>query len=387
MSEKNKYTELGEACANRLNPLITILIPTFQRPEMLRRSVESVLTQSFQQFILKVYDNGSDIETVRVMDEYKDDQRVFYLRHKQNLGAQENAKRLFESVSTEFYIFISDDDFMLPGHLERGISALTTNKQCSVYFSPSIVVNTTSQLVKHVSTGWMEGAYTPSIDSLKKVSRDHFISTSTIFSRKLRPNFPMFHAFGLDDVFSVLLVGCFTFYVSQTPGAVFMINHDGDRYRNVRDFPLDKILNGEAFDKSLVTSNASSELRDSLLMYLRRIYTHYLDLRLDYLGRGCMPSASERNLLDLFPYSRYYFLVIFFQTRMLNFRRIRFFTYLINLRNFIFKRELRTSKIPTSYRLSKTLSCQAKRYIYFSDLSQRDAFVECIRKCFNINFE
>jgi len=52
-------------------PLITTVIPTYRRPAMLRRAIRSVLSQTFPDFRLCVYDNASGDETAVVVEEFR----------------------------------------------------------------------------------------------------------------------------------------------------------------------------------------------------------------------------------------------------------------------------------------------------------------------------
>ena len=98
-----------------LNPKITTVITTYHRPELLRRAVDSVLSQTYPFFQVCVYDNGSDDATFDLMKEYeKKDSRVAYYRHPSNIGMMKNYQYGFSKVNTPYFSFLSDDDFFSP---------------------------------------------------------------------------------------------------------------------------------------------------------------------------------------------------------------------------------------------------------------------------------
>ncbi|MGD0288892.1 MAG: glycosyltransferase family 2 protein [Candidatus Binataceae bacterium] len=114
-------------------PLITTVIPTYQRPNMLRRAIRSVLDQTYPHFKICVYDNASNDETGEVVSAMASrDSRIRYHRHPTNIGAQDNFIFGLSQVDTPLVHLISDDDFLLPGFFAQATSAL--NKHPSVAF-------------------------------------------------------------------------------------------------------------------------------------------------------------------------------------------------------------------------------------------------------------
>ena len=68
-------------------PLITTIIPTYQRPKLLRRAIKSVLNQTFPHFQVCVYDNASGDETEAIVQEFiAKDSRIQYFRQEKNWG-------------------------------------------------------------------------------------------------------------------------------------------------------------------------------------------------------------------------------------------------------------------------------------------------------------
>ncbi len=96
-------------------PRITTILPTYQRPQLLRRAIESVLSQTVADFILHIHDNASQDETSFVVEEYQNrDARIRYFRREVNVGLVENFALALDHVSTPFFSFLCDDDYLLP---------------------------------------------------------------------------------------------------------------------------------------------------------------------------------------------------------------------------------------------------------------------------------
>ena len=81
-------------------PLITTIIPTYQRPKLLRRAIKSGLNQNYPHFQVCVYDNASGDETETVVREFTaKDSRIQYFRQEKNRGGAFNSK-LFIGLPT-----------------------------------------------------------------------------------------------------------------------------------------------------------------------------------------------------------------------------------------------------------------------------------------------
>lgn len=98
-------------------PTVSVVIPTYDRADVLPRAIESVLSQSVSDLELLVVDDGSTDGTPDVVDEF-DDQRLEYLRLEEHVGANAARNAGIRRSSGEFVSFLDSDDEFLPRHLE-----------------------------------------------------------------------------------------------------------------------------------------------------------------------------------------------------------------------------------------------------------------------------
>lgn len=104
--------------------LVTVVIPTYGRPIALKRAIDSVLKQTYANSeIIVVDDNDPTSENRRLtegtMEEYIQNSRVKYIRHKKNMNGY-NARNTGISAANGVYItFLDDDDEMLPERIEK----------------------------------------------------------------------------------------------------------------------------------------------------------------------------------------------------------------------------------------------------------------------------
>jgi len=94
---------------------ITTVIPTYKRPQLLIRAIDSVRSQTWKDIAIVVWDNCSEDATEGlVLDIAKTDPRVTYFKNTENIGAFENFKKGLNNIETEFFSILSDDDYLEP---------------------------------------------------------------------------------------------------------------------------------------------------------------------------------------------------------------------------------------------------------------------------------
>ncbi|HUP91361.1 MAG TPA: glycosyltransferase family 2 protein [Solimonas sp.] len=105
------------------NPLVSVIMPTFRRPALLRRSVMSVLAQTYANLELIVVDDCSPDETPQVMAGFGD-ARVRYIRLASNQRAARARNIGIEAARGELIAFQDDDDLWLIEKLEKQVAHL-----------------------------------------------------------------------------------------------------------------------------------------------------------------------------------------------------------------------------------------------------------------------
>lgn len=112
-----------------MEPVVTIVIPTYKRPRYLKRAVESVLNQTYSKIeLIVVDDNNPDtperMETEEVMARYSDDSRVQYLKHDRNKNGSAARNTGWRQSSGKYITFIDDDDEIASSKIEKQVRCL-----------------------------------------------------------------------------------------------------------------------------------------------------------------------------------------------------------------------------------------------------------------------
>jgi glycosyltransferase involved in cell wall biosynthesis len=105
--------------AHAMPALVTIAIPTFNRPAYLEEAVASALAQTYPHIEVIVGDNGSGEATNGWAPEIANDPRLVYRRNPRNLGMSGNFNALADAARGEFFTAIGDDDRLLPDFVAR----------------------------------------------------------------------------------------------------------------------------------------------------------------------------------------------------------------------------------------------------------------------------
>lgn len=113
-----EYHVREAAGVTNVQPFVSIIIPTYNRPQTLRRAVMSVLAQTFREFEVIVVDDHSPRPALDGLSGISDD-RLVVVRHEANRGSSGARNTGIEAARGAWIAFLDDDDVWLPEKLER----------------------------------------------------------------------------------------------------------------------------------------------------------------------------------------------------------------------------------------------------------------------------
>lgn len=110
-------------------PAVTIGIPTYNRPHLLRRALTSVADQHYTDLHVLVADNASPgRETADVVASFADRlPSISYHRHDRNVGSLANFLFLLHAAETEYFMWLADDDEISPSYVSHLVMILEEN--------------------------------------------------------------------------------------------------------------------------------------------------------------------------------------------------------------------------------------------------------------------
>ncbi len=107
-------------------PLISVGVPTYNRPDGLRRTLSCLSAQTYPRLEILVSDNCSPgTETAKVVSEMAErDPRIRYIHQSTQLGIVENFRFVLRETRGDYFMWAADDDEWRPTFIERCFNAL-----------------------------------------------------------------------------------------------------------------------------------------------------------------------------------------------------------------------------------------------------------------------
>lgn len=107
--------------ANLAEDVVTVGLASYNRPLLLKRAIESIKSQTYQNLEILVSDNGStDPQTVALIEDFAaSDPRVRIFLHSPNQGPFFNFQTLLENATGKYFIWLADDDYWCDSFLEN----------------------------------------------------------------------------------------------------------------------------------------------------------------------------------------------------------------------------------------------------------------------------
>lgn len=115
---------------------IIVGIPAFNEERFIRKTLESLESQTFKDFIVLISDNGSTDSTPKICNEFVErDTRFVYHRHAKNLGAAKNFYFLLENTDSPYFMWMGAHDILDINYLDEQVSVLDSNKDVGLAYS------------------------------------------------------------------------------------------------------------------------------------------------------------------------------------------------------------------------------------------------------------
>lgn len=115
-------------------PLVTVAIPTYQRPQLLKRALDSLLEQDYENFEVLISDNGTDGGAVeKIISEYKNKfLNLNFYKQKENIGALKNCFFLLDRAKGDYFMWLADDDEISHGYITHLVKMILENPKANV---------------------------------------------------------------------------------------------------------------------------------------------------------------------------------------------------------------------------------------------------------------
>lgn len=123
-----------------MNPLVSILLPAYNCEKYIRKTIDSLLNQTYTNFELLLINDGSTDGTSAIIDGYTDI-RIQHIHNNGNKGLIYTLNRGLELAKGKYIARIDADDVCLPTRLEKQVDWLEKNSTTAIVATQIIFIN------------------------------------------------------------------------------------------------------------------------------------------------------------------------------------------------------------------------------------------------------
>ena len=114
-------------------PIVSVLIPTFNRLKYFPKALASVLNQSYGNLqVIVINDGGQDVSDI--VDSFYDS-RIVFINRRENFGKAHSLNEALERAEGKYVAYLDDDDIFYPYHIETLVETLENRTDCMAAYS------------------------------------------------------------------------------------------------------------------------------------------------------------------------------------------------------------------------------------------------------------
>ncbi|MCA9994139.1 MAG: glycosyltransferase family 2 protein [Anaerolineales bacterium] len=131
-----------------MSPLITVIIPTYNRANYLKQAIDSLLIQQGQKLQIIVVDDGSTDHTSEIVKNFDVPNVLYKYQHNQGGGAARNNGLKY--AAGKYIVFLDSDDYFLPDRFIKQRTLLDNNPHIDVVGSGHLFVNQHNKILNKI---------------------------------------------------------------------------------------------------------------------------------------------------------------------------------------------------------------------------------------------
>lgn len=252
-------------------PLVTVVIPTYKRPEMIEGAITTVESQTYPNIEIIVVDDNQENSEYRgkteiVMKKYENNDNIIYIKNKKNLGGSESRNVGIKAASGEYISFLDDDDEYENNKIEKQMSLMHTSdldNLAFVYCQTTLFDNVGNAV--GVTNNFYRGNKTPFYRNLMKC----IAGTPTILAkRSVLEEIDGFKTLSSgQDWYLILEILEKGYNIDYLKESLVKVNlHDNERISN-KNSKIES-LNNEIFEiKKIYLSKVPKKISEEVLYY------------------------------------------------------------------------------------------------------------------------
>jgi teichuronic acid biosynthesis glycosyltransferase TuaG len=161
-----------------MNIFISVVIPAYNSERTIDKTISSVLNQSYDKFEIIIIDDGSQDNTVEVVNTIANkDKRIRLFRNEKNLGVSATRNRGISLAKGDWIAFLDSDDMWSTDKLEKQIKFINNNEHVNLLFTGSSFIDENNNPYSYVLKIPEEVKY-------KDLLKQNIISCSSVLVKK-----------------------------------------------------------------------------------------------------------------------------------------------------------------------------------------------------------
>ena len=228
--------------------LVSVILTTYNRCELLSKSISSVLKQDYPQLELVVVDDYSSDDTYDIVREYND-KRINYIRHQKNLGLASARNTGLSASKGKYIAFLDDDDEWLSKKISLQVALISQSKSSKIV----------------VYCGRCD------VDENGEVTKEFIPSNKGIFSRHI------FSGGGMPSSSMLLLKNELVNIGGHSEDIISCVDHDLWLKMSMVDFSFDYVPRGLIIRNRTVESHIKGQL-EARICGIKQFYEKWIPI-------------------------------------------------------------------------------------------------------------
>ncbi len=131
-----------------MHPLVSVIIPSYNRAEYIEDTVQSVLDQSYKELEIIFVDDGSNDTTEDILKKYVARNQLTYIRQ-ENQGVSIARNRGIDRAQGEYVAFLDDDDIWYPSKLEKQVEIMMKYPEFVMVHTDCSIIDSRGRLLRY----------------------------------------------------------------------------------------------------------------------------------------------------------------------------------------------------------------------------------------------
>ncbi|MFA6216043.1 MAG: glycosyltransferase [Candidatus Omnitrophota bacterium] len=162
--------------------MVSIIMPVYNGEQFLSRTINSVLSQTCQDFELICVDDGSRDDSRKVIESFGD-KRIIYI-YQENSGSPSHGRNVGIKISRGEYIaFIDQDDIYTPDSLAKKLEFFRKDQDCSFVYSDCVLIDENDKVLADSYLKYRSIKPCSGI-CFKELFKSNFIAPQTVMVKK-----------------------------------------------------------------------------------------------------------------------------------------------------------------------------------------------------------